>query len=313
MLFAGSLLILPFACSVGADTEIQRRAAAVLLNRYETVVSARSRVLSQLHPGNPNQEIGSKSLSLAFIYLMAGLKAVGPNTLSAVEGGSDVVLTGAKDFTAPEGLGGVSYRTCQIAILTVGAEPTIAHEFSKVEAAPLDGRMVWTWSVPPSDGYRTPTNFYAAVVTSSLFVLTNNRDDFRDVANALTKGTAPTDLPGGRDLTALRTHGYWAYRAIRRPEGVDTLASGLRGLPASAVALELFTEYDDGKLFFSILVPDDRSGAAPTGLPSSESIHFQRAGPGLWQAAIDLNALTPRQKTAAVFQLMSHFGYGVFL
>ena len=40
----------------------------------------------------------------------------------------------------------------------------------------------------------------------------------------------------------------------------------------------------------------------PRGLPSSESTHFHRAGSGVWQAAIDLNALTQGQQTAAVFR-----------
>jgi len=313
MLFAGLLLLLPFACSVGAETELQKQAAAVLLSRYETVVSARSSVLSQLHPDNPNQEVGPKSLGLAFIYLMGGLKAIGPKTLSTVEGGSDTVLTGAMDFVAPEGLGGISYRTCDIAILRRGAAQTIAGEFRNVNTPPIDGRTVWSWSIPPSEGYKTPTDFYAAIVADSFFVLTNNRDDLREVANALAKGKVPTELPSGRDLTALRAHAYWAYRAIRRAKGADMLASGLSGLPASAVALELFSEYDDGRLFFNILVPDDRSGSPPPGLPSLESFHFQRAEAGVWQAAIDLQALTPRQKTAGVFRVMSYFGYGVFL
>ncbi len=313
MVFAGSLLLLIFACSAGAETDLQKQAAAVLLSRYETVASARSRVLSQLHPDNPNQEIGPKSLGLAFIYLMGGLKVIGPNTLAAVEGGSDAVLTGAMDFMAPEGLGGVSYRTCDIAILRRGAAQTIAREFSSASTPSIDGGTVWNWSIPPSEGYKTPTDFYAGIVANSFFVLTNNRDDFREVANALAKGTVPTELPNGRDLTALRAHAYWAYRAIRRAKGTDMLASGLSGLPASAVALEVFSEFDDGKLFFNILIPDDRSGSPPPGLPSAESFHFQRAEAGVWQAAIDWHALTPRQKTAAVFRVMSYFGYGVFL
>ena len=313
VLLAGPLLLFPFASSVGAETESQKQAAAVLLNRYETVVSAHSRVLSQLHPGNPNQELGPKSLGLAFIYLMGGLKAIGPNALTAVEGGSDAVLTGARGFTPPKGLGAVSYRTCHIAILRPGAAQTIAREFSKVHAAPIAGWTVWTWSIPPSEGYKTPTEFYAATVASSFFVLTNNGDDLREVANALAKRTVPGDLHSGRDLSALHAHAYWAYRAIRRAKGADALASGLRELPVSAVALELFTEYDDGRLFFNILVPDDRSGSTPPDLPSSESIHFQWAGAGVWQAAVDLKALTPPQQTAAVFQVMYYLGYGVFL
>lgn len=99
-------------------------------------------------------------------------------------------------------LGGVSYRTCHIAILRRGAEQRIAREFSKVEAAPIDARTISTWSIPPSEGYKTPVNFYAAVATGSFFVLTNNREDFEEVANALAKRIVPTELPSGPDLTA---------------------------------------------------------------------------------------------------------------
>jgi hypothetical protein len=122
---------------------------------------------------------------------------------------------------------------------------------------------------------------YATIVTNSFFVLTKeDREDLRQVADALAKGTVQAGLPSGR-LTALRAHAYWAYRAIRRPERADTFAARLNALPVSAVGLEFFTEYNDGKLFFNILIPGDRPGSTPESLPSSESIHFQRAGPAL--------------------------------
>jgi len=311
-LLQASTLLLPFGCSRGyADANLENQAAALLVKHYETVVSARSKVLSQLHFDHPERDFGPKYLGLPFMYLMAGLKTVGPNTLAAVEAGSVTVLTGAKDFVRPAGLGMVSSRTCYIAILTPGAGQTLPSGFSKVKVALIDGRTVWTWSIPPPEGYKTAINFYAAILTSSFLVVANDREDFREVANALAKGTAQADLLVGRaDLTALRAHAYWAYRSIRRAEGSDTLASGLSGLPVSAIGLQLFTEYDDGKLFFNVLVPDDRSGSTPGGLPSSESIRFQRARAGVWQAVIDL---TTRQTTSAVFQAMSYFGYGVFL
>ena len=310
-LLQASILLFPFGCSRGFfDTGLERQAGTLLLREYETVVSARSKVLSRLHLDHPNEDFGPRYLGLPFIYLMGGLKAVGPNTLAVVEAGSDTVLTGAKAFVRPAGLGMVSSRTCYIAILAPGAAKSLAPEFGKVKVTPMDGKPVWTWSLPPSEGYKTDTNFYAAIVTSSFFVLANNEEEFRQAASALAKGTVQTDLPGTRDLTSLRAHAYWAYRAIRRTEGADYLASGLSGLPVSAVGLELFTEFDDGKLFFNVLAPDDRSGSTLAGLPSSESIRFQRAGTGVWQSVV---SLTTRQTTSAVFQVLSCFGYGVFL
>jgi hypothetical protein len=318
VLFDASTLLLSFGCSgCYADANPERQATALLLQRYETVVSARSITLSRLQPDQSNQELGLRFLGLPFTYLMGGMKAIGPKGLATLEGGSDIVLTGAKDFVGPEGLGMVSSRSCYIAILKAGAALTLAKEFSKVKVAPLDGRAVWTWSIPPtSEGSKTPVELYAAVLTSSFFVLANDRNDFREMANALVKETGPAELARGRDLTSLRAHDYWAYRAIRRNDAKDAFASGLTALPVSATGLELFTDLSDEKLVFNILAPDSQSGSAPADLPSSESIRFRRAMPGVWQATIDLTMSNPASSgrtTAAVFRVMSYFGYGVAL
>lgn len=311
------MLLLPFGCSRGyADANLEMQAAALLVQRYETVVSARSTVLSQLHFDNPNREFGRRYLGLPFVYLMGGLKAVGPKTLGAVESISETVLTGAKDFAPPTGLGMASSRTCYIVILAPGSARTLAAEFGNVKVAPIDGRPVWTWSMPPSEGYKTNTTLYAAIVANS-FVFANNEDDFRGVVNALAS-TVQADVLSGPDLRSLRAHAYWAYRAIRRSGAPETAAPGLNELPVSAIGLELFTQFDDDKLFLNILVTDDRSSSTLADLPSSESIRFQRAGAGVWQAVISLTTatgptITTRQTTSAVFQALSYFGYVVVL
>lgn len=145
--------------------------------------------------------------------------------------------------------------------------------------------------------------FYAAIVAGSFFLLTNNADDFQKAANALENGESESDLHRSPDLTSLRTHAYWAYRGIRQGKEV-------RGLPQSSIGLEMFTDFGDGELFFSIMVPDDGTGSHPAGLPSSESIHFQRVEADLWQAAI---SLTTRQAGETLFQLLFYFGYGVIV
>lgn len=119
------LLLCTFECSNGADPILEKQAGALLLKQYESVVSARSNALSQLRFYDPSLNFEGKSLGLPFIYMMGGLKAVGPNTYSIVEGDSDVLLTGAKDFVAPQGLGMVTARTCNIAILAPGAAQRI--------------------------------------------------------------------------------------------------------------------------------------------------------------------------------------------
>jgi hypothetical protein len=213
---------------------------------------------------------------------------------------------------APEGLGGVKASTCTIAILSPGAARTLARDFGELKVEMMDGRPVWTWSIPPSEGYKTADRFYAAIVADSFFVLATGAEEFREVANALDRGTVAAALASGPDLPSLRAHSYWAYRSIRREGTGDKWASGVTALPVSAVALELFTEFDDGKLYFNIRIPDDPSGGTPADLPSSESIRFQRAGPGTWQAVISISS-NSHQTTDAVFRAIFYFGYGVFL
>jgi hypothetical protein len=302
-----SMFLVSSGCS-RADAKLEEQAAGLLLQRYETVVAVRSVLLPRLRP-NPNQEMGPKSLGLPFVYLMAGLKAVSPNALGIVEKGSDVVLTGAKDFVAPEGLGMVTARTSTIAVLTPNTARTLTTEFSKIMVASMDGTGVWSWSSPLSEGYKTEMSFYAAIVASSFFVIANDATEFREVANALQKGTTAAPLPLG--VTSLRAHAYWASRTIRRSPPADYWATGLTQLPASTVGLQLFTEFDDGKLVFNILIPDDSSGAPPIGLPSSESIRFKRASPGRWEAIIPLGSNS--QTTAAIVKVLYYFGYGLAL
>lgn len=171
----------------------------------------------------------------------------------------------------------------------------------------IDGRTVWTWTRPPSEGYQSPITFHAALVTNALFVLTINIDDFREAANALGNGT--TQFGDDHELASLRAHAYWAYRTVHRLEGADVVASGLNRLPSSVRALHLFTEFDDGKLYFDVLVRNDQSTSVPAGLPSSPLIRFMHTGPGLWRAAI---SLTTKETREALFQVLPYFGYGVF-
>ena len=309
------MVSLTYGCSrSSAQANFERQASELLLQRFETVVSARTNVLTRLDFDHPEQDFGRKYLGVPFVYLMGGLKLIGPNTLHVVEAGSSTVLTGSKDFVAPERNGMVSSRMCYIAILGSEAAPNITREFSKVKVESIDARTVWTWSASPQQGFTTEVRFYAAVVAGSFFVLANDRDDFRETADTLArgaKGNARVNAVMDRDLASVRANPYWAYRGIRRTEGADAAASGLTRLPASAVRLRLFTKFDDGKLFFDVVVTDDGSGSAPPkGLPSSELMSFQRAGSGVWQATIPL---TTSQTTNALFQVMGFLGYGLVM
>ena len=151
-----SLLAVPEAFA--ADPNIERQASAFLQERYETVVGTRSNLLSQLHLGDPKADPYVQHLGTPFIYLIAGLKAVGPTTFAVVGASSELVFTGARDFTYPTGLGGVMARFCYIAVLTDGERQAIANEFSKIAPISLGGHGGLDLVVAPFRGARHRDN-----------------------------------------------------------------------------------------------------------------------------------------------------------
>lgn len=306
------VLFLSLCCSRAADPSLARQAASVLMNQYETVISSTSILLAQMHHPS-TEESGARALQTPFIYLFMALSAIGPETQAVLESNSDVVLTSARNFIGPAGLGMVRSQNCAIAILKPGTARLLDSEFRESTAIVIGNRRIWNWSIPAPEGRYTEINFYAAIVANSYFVLATSLEDFREVAEALEQTNVDLNSPRGRDLTSLRSHSYWGYRAIRRDEG-DAFSSGLHELPSTATELEIFTDIThitDGKLVFNILLTDDPTDSPPAGLPVSERLRFKRVENGLWQAEIPLDM--SRRTTGALLRVLFYFGYGVFL
>lgn len=315
MLVRASILFLPLVAFSASNNTLELRAVRLLSERYETVVSARSTVLSRLHFDHPDQEFGRMYLGLPFVYLIGALQAVGSKALGTLERSSESVLTGAKDFSPPKGTGMATSRVCYIAIVAPGSAATLALEFARLRREELRGMQVWTWSLPPSEGNNVNTKFYAAFV-GDFFLLGNSEEDFRDLANSIAGSTAGADVSHDDDFSALLHHAYWAYRTIRRFTGGEALGLGLRGLPVSATGLQLFTEFDDHKTIFNVLTASDHSESVRVELPSSKTMLFLKARAGVWQAVISSATDDPdaeREVTSAIFQVLSYFGYVVVL
>lgn len=293
-----SLLALPEAFA--ADPNIERQASAFLQERYETVVGTRSNLLSQLHLGDPKADPDIKHLGIPFYYLIAGLKAVGPTTFAVVGASSELVFTGARDFTYPTGLGGVMARFCYIAVLTDGERQAIADEFSEVPRIALGGMAVWTWSLPPFEGHDTEITFYAAL-SDTAFVVANDRQDLLDALDAMAKQPSIANSSKYSASASVREHGYWAQSDARQQTW--------KYLPFPAVKVELWTQLDDDRLILNV-VPADPS----TQLPAAESavgrIQLQRGPAGIWEATIPLRT---SETMMYVFQVMALLGYAIVL
>jgi hypothetical protein len=296
-----------------AETGPKTRAASVLFKRFETVAYARTDFLSNLDIRNFGEDVDSLGdLRFPFIELIGGLHGLGPNAGRDVGKGYSAFLAGAKDFAGPEGLGMVSSRTCYIGMVEGGAQPDIEPDFRQASYESIDGRQVWTWSMPPYEGYPRPTKFYAAQIAGSYFVMTNNREDFQEAVNALTSAenseSASISAPGWETFSA---HKYWVYRLFRRSGVVNSDAAGIRDLTPDVIALTFFADVDKRESFLRVLSSDKSVKTAPKIFRAAELNHFQPLEPGIWQATIPLSK--DEAGFDALFEVFYRFGFGVAL
>ncbi|MBV9180918.1 MAG: hypothetical protein JO356_06365, partial [Acidobacteria bacterium] len=167
-------------------TPRQTRAASVLFRQFETVVYTKGRFLLHLDAQQTNENDAETNLWVPFLELIAGLRALGPSTANDVLANYDAVLLGAAEFRSPAGLGAVSSQKCYIAVTEHGSHHNLAAQFRGAQDEAIEGREVWTWSIPPYEGHPQSTKFYAAQISSTYFMVTNNQRDFHDALSALT-------------------------------------------------------------------------------------------------------------------------------
>src|SRR5271170_3574346 len=262
-------LQLPGCLTVHAEAGPETRAASVLFKQYETVVYTNASLLSDLNARDFTKDVDSlANLKLPFIELLGGLKALGPNTEKDVEKSYSAFLVGAKNFVGPEGLGMFHSRTCYIGVLEGATQSALEPDFRKASYEFIGGRRVWIWSISPDEGYSKPTKFYAAQIAGLYFVMTNNREDFEEAANALT--VAENSKPASISVSGLetfRTHKYWAYRLIRRSGIINSDTAGIRNPTPEVVALTFFADVDQRESFIQVISPDKAMKTIPKVVP----------------------------------------------
>lgn len=160
-----ALVFLSCCSLVQAETSVEQRAASVLLQQFETVAYSEADLLTAPQADSAEREVDSlKEMRLPFFEFLGGLESLRPSLSGKLAGRCKAVLAGAKAFTAPSGLGAVHSRRCYVGTLKDGSALKIVAEFSQTASELMDGRRVWTWSVPPSEGDAGPTEFYAAQI-----------------------------------------------------------------------------------------------------------------------------------------------------
>jgi hypothetical protein len=302
-----------------AETNSETRAASVLFKQFETVVYTRTDFLASFDNHDGNVVDGEDNLILPFGELFEGFQALGPKTESDLEKIYGAVLVGAKDFGGPEGLGFgsdglglVNSRKCYIAIQEGDTQPNIDSDFSKASYESIEGKSVWTWSVPLYEGSPKSVKFYAAQIGDSFFVMTNNRPDFEEAVKSLTsaESSKPTSIsvPGWATFSA---HNYWAYRLYRRGEVRYQNVAGTADLTLDVIALTFFADVDKREGFIQVLSSDTSMKSIPNIWRGFDQNRFQPQGPGIWQATIPLSK--DEAGVDSLSYLFYRFGFGVAL
>lgn len=311
-----------FLGNLSGDPERADRArvAAILFGQYSTVAYTDTDLVPEFYNDMPRKAATRAttrlppSLRLPFVQLIGGLKVIGRNALTNLERSVGSVLVGAKDFVAPEGLGMVSSHDCYVGILKKGIQTNIDSDFGAADYESIDGIRVWKWSVPPYEGYPRSTTFYAALVTNSYFVMSNDRSDFQRTSRALARAKRRSEMRiNVARWESFSRYKYWAYRRIRQHEGDnnDSDTTGLAELMPTATALTFFVDME--KKYSSIQVdsPDQNVNTIPKGLPASERLTFKAVEAGIWEATVPLS--TDPATTTTLFRIFQLFGFGVVL
>ena len=294
-----------------AATVQEMRAEAVLFRRFDTVAYTHADLLVDYDIRELDQSkrhVATDlplSLRLPFVYLVGGLRILGPNALSTLSQSYTAFAVGATDFRPPEGLGMFSSHNCYIGVMNGGPHPNLDSIFSSAKAKFLDGMPVWVWSAPPYEGQPRTTTFYAAQVANSYLLLANDQGVFSDVLSALRSSTdVSISLPGWEAVSA---HDYWLYQSLSQIPN-SRIRGGDR---ARAPALTFFADVNKRESSVLVYLTDTTMNNTPDGLPASKLCHYQHVAAGIWQANLRL-AQEPTT-VSALYQILAAFGFGVVL
>jgi hypothetical protein len=295
-----------------AQTSQEIRAASALFEQYETVAYARADLSAGSDTNGPLHVDSVVNLKLPFEELIAAIHILGPTTAADLRNGYGSVLMGAKDFVPPKGIGAVRSRKCYIGVLEGRVQPNIEADFGNTSHELIGGRRVWTWSTRSSNETPSPTEYYAAQIANSYFVMTNNPQDFEQIVRAITSGesskSAPTGVFGWETFS---THKYWMSRLLRRDGVASPIAAGIKELSPDLAALVFIADVDQRRGSLMVLSSDRAMKTVPSVFLDSESNRLQPLGSGIWQTTIPLT--NDQAGFNTLFRVFYSFGFGAFL
>ena len=238
---------------------------------YERAHNSRTVLSSEAdhHTFAPSEDY----LILPFITLLAELQSLGPDTAMHFEGGFDEVVGGAKDFTAPQGLGMVDSTSCYVGIPKHGGSPDIASTISvddrtlprvgsdkpitvkapRKEVVDGNGLTQWRWMVPVGEAFPGRMKQFYAMQIGDDFAICDDQVEIIELMKTLTSSpfaiansSSPyiRKRPKAEDWwKTISTHAYWSYRTLdaQTAAGIATQVA----MPASTTSLAVYADPSD--------------------------------------------------------------------
>jgi hypothetical protein len=288
-------------------------AASILFSDFETVGYTTTEFLSTTFAKTAESGDSTANMAQPFVELIDGLKALGPNSIKQVEKTYNGFLVGAKDFAPPQGIGAVTSHKCYVGTLKDGPSTNLGPYFHQAVEEVIDARQVWTWSIPAAEGALGPSKFYAAQIGASYFLMTNNREDFLEMANKLASGT--TSKPASANVRAwsiFNKYEYWVYRSLSRPNGTRSgKTTTVDELSPDVTAIAFFADVKARKGFVRVFSSDTTMKVVPNLLPTSEVARLTPIENGTWQATIPLSK--DEAASEALFRVFYNLGFGGYI
>jgi hypothetical protein len=163
--------------------------------------------------------------------------------------------------------------------------------------------------MPPSEGGSRPSKFYAAQIAGLYFLMTNSRQGFQEVANALI--SAERFKPVSIRMSGWETvskHEYWAYRVIGRSGVANLDVAGIKDLSPDLSAFTFFADVEGRDGFIWVLSSDKSMKTVPNILSLSDRNRLKPRGAGIWQASIPLSK--DEVGVDVLFQVFYRLGFG---
>jgi len=284
------------------------RAAAVLFDGFETVFY--SKVPLPSSSGKLPQQDG-EVMDAPFAYLIESVKAAGEHAAGGMLAGSEAILVGAKDFRAPEGLGGVQSRFCYIVVLSQQNKFDFAKQF-KGPRESLEGLEVWKWQAPLFEEAPSTATIYAAQIEGVYLVVSNSLSELQSVSLRLKRPAGESQtLRSLRGWQSINRGEFWAYRRYRRSQAADQVAAGMVGIPQDAEALVFSVDLEKRVAVLRLLGPAGSEAGRKSITINSAMPALDPRELGAWEARIAM--FGDEQTVKRLFVVMGMFGFGVYL